>query len=69
MKKMKVEDINKEQLKMIAQAIDINEVKKLILDNISEYNKFIITEEDIEDKKQSYPRKDDMNGCSNLCQV
>lgn len=43
-------ELNKEQLKMIAQAIDINEVKKLIYDNLSEYNKFIIEEEDLEDK-------------------
>lgn len=62
-------ELNKEQLKMIAQAIDITEVKKLILDNISEYNKFIIDEEDLENNEKSYPRKGDINGCGNLCTI
>lgn len=62
-------NLSKEQLKMIAQAIDINEVRKFIQDNLNDYNMFIIEDDDIEHIKQNYPRKDDNNGCSNLCTI
>ncbi len=61
--------LSKEQLEIIAGAIDISEVKQLILDNISEYNQFLIEEIDIDDKDIKYPRKDDNNGCGNLCTI
>lgn len=61
--------LSKEQLELISEAIDLNEVKKMILDNISEYNQFIVEETDIEEKKKDLHRKDDINGCGNLCTI
>lgn len=62
-------NLSKEQLELISEAIDINEVKKMILDNISEYNQFIVEETNVEEKKKDFPRKDDINGCGNLCTI
>lgn len=62
-------NLSKEQLKLIGEAIDITEVKKLILDNIIEYSQFVIEETDINDKVIEFPRKDDANGCSNICTI
>lgn len=61
--------LSKEQLEIIGEAIDLNEVKKMILENISEYNQFILEEVNIDDDKDEIPRKDDINGCGNLCTI
>lgn len=61
-------NLSKEQLELIGNAIDINYVKMLIQDNINEYNQFVIEEIELDYKDSNdYPRKDDTNGCSDLC--
>lgn len=63
-------ELSKEQLELIGRAIDLDEVRKLILENISEYNQFIIDlEVYVEEENEDFPRKDDINGCGNLCTI